>query len=60
MKKPYCTCIDTDLRCPKDINSLRCNYCGKPTYAVWKSNNKCDCNIKKGKVCVLCANFPLI
>jgi len=29
-EKKYCTCKDSHLSCPEDINSAKCVYCGKP------------------------------
>jgi hypothetical protein len=34
--KPYCTCTDSHLSCPEGIDTCRCVYCGKPSYAVYQ------------------------
>lgn len=31
----YCICADTSATCPGGIETLHCDYCQKPTFAVW-------------------------
>ncbi len=34
--RPYCNCGNNSVSCPGGIETIHCDYCSKPTWAIWR------------------------